>query len=61
MRLSCPCPIYAGDRAILEAFSELDADVLADERKELKIDALLEELYELQKEDKGEQSEDADS
>lgn len=35
--------------------------MLADERKELKIDALLEELYELQKEDKGEQSEDADS
>ena len=42
----------------MEAFSELDADILADERKELKIDILLEEII---REEEAEDSEDADS
>ena len=45
----------------MEAFSELDADVLVDERKELKIDVLLEEIIEMQSHDKEEDSDDADS
>ena len=43
----------------MEAFSELDADILADERKELKIDILLEEI--IREEEEAEDSEDADS